>query len=499
MSKTSNFSINYMSLSILIFISFFVFTTSIIKLNFYQVHFDNRNNLQDITNTYLITDDIKIGNPPQNLKIGLEFFSNGLFIIDNNRLNLNKEYISPNNCYYKNNESKTYKEFIEVDYEKKFGINFTFIKNIESIRVNDDVYLAGKYIIKNCSFFLAKTLTETPFGSGFLGLDLNNRYLSTWEYKRFISQIDDIKNENFLISFNKKNNEEGFIYFDLPINRNISITEKDLMVFPQLKKENLLKNYIEFELEDFKWEILINEIHYSDDFKKKDNFYLQFLLNTNIIEGSHQYLEYIKESFFDKYNLLSNNICYIKKFSVTSHYNIYICDTNIEKYLNNFPKLTFILQNHKVEFESKDLFKKCENLEDFFTVNPKKIDAQEGKRTQYVFLIYDNPNNYNKESREFWRIGTLFFKKVDLLFDSSKFKIGMLFDDSEKINKLSIFFKKDKNIWVIGIIILFYLTCYLLLEKSKIRKKNDKKNGTLNIKDEEGCYESKEMEYLSFN
>ena len=494
-----NISIFYTFFSLFIFITLFNFNISIIKLNVHRTHFEDRNNLQDILKSNLLT-DIKIGTPPQNLKVNLEFFSTGLFIVDNDRNNSDNEYLSPNNIYYKRNESKTYIEIKETDYEKRNGINFDYVKRIKSQRAHDNIYLGDDFIIKNGGFFLAKTLTKTPFGSGFLGLDLNNRYLATWEFKGFLPQIN-FNNQNFLISFNKTNNDEGFLYFNLPINNNISVTEKDLKLLPQLNEEYLLKNYIEYNVEDYKWKIKIDEVRYSEDLVKKETVYLQFEVGTNIIGASQHYLEFIKESFFDKYNLLSDKICYFKKLPISKirHYGIYICDDGVEKYFNNFPKLTFVFQNHKIEFDSKDLFQKCENLEDAFTA--KRNYNQDQKRIQYVFLLFENTIDNFFDYREFWRLGTLFFKKVDMYFDVTRFKIGMIFDDNQKINKFSVFFENKKNIWAVGILILFYLICYLLLSKKLFRKKSSRKKGLLNTKDadKEENYENKELEDLPSN
>ena len=507
MTKPKNVLIFFTSLSLIIFYTLFAFTSPTTKLRFYQKHFHNRDNLQDISRSYILTDEIKIGNPPQNLEILLEFFTTGLFILDSNRSNIKQEYISPDNNYFKSNESNTFEIYKERDFDKIHGIDFDYRKKkIESIRVNDDVYIGKDLVVKDCSFFFAKTITNAPFGAGFLGLDLNNRYFSTWEYKRILSQLYNFDNENFLISFNKNSNEEGFIYLNLTIDNDTSLSEKDITVYPKLSKENLLKNYVEYNLAEFKWKIKIDEVRFSNDFVKKGDSFIQFDLNPTIIEGSKAYFEYLKKAFFEKYNLFSDNICYVRKYNLYAYkyYKIHICDERIEKYLSYFPKLTFIFHNHKIEFEPNELFQKTENLQDNFTENSGENDknAQKNrKKTQYVFLIYQNNVNYYGEGVEFWRLGSMFFKKVDLFFDASRFKIGLLFDDSQKINGFSILFENNKSIWVIGFIVLSYLIFYAFLEKKLFRKKNNKKNELLNNKnkDEEFNYENKKLEDFSFN
>ena len=467
-------------------ISLFSFSNSTVNLNFYSWHYPNKNTLSNIVKNHILT-DIYIGSNNQKISLNILFYSTGLFIIDKNRTNDPDDFIAENNIYYDKNTSSSFKVIYEKDEDRAMGTNFNFKREIRSIRVTDSIELRDDknniIPVKNIEFFLAKKLTKLPYGAGIIGLDLNNRYLSTWQYSGFISELTNkniIKNENFLISFNSYEDGKVIIGLDeIPINNN---------------------KYEEFELYEYKWELSINGIEYGPG-KIENDAKIKFKISVNPIIGINLYDNYIKENFFYKYNLFDkkNPICEIKFYDI---YNVTICNKSIEKYFDKFPNLSFNFNKNKIIFKAEDLFKKLDYLDEEKNIgkinNNNNLNENEQR---YVFMILINRYKISYESEKEWRLGKIFFEKVDLFFDSKRFKIGLIFKNTQILqNNEFLLFSSNKSFGLFILLILifvfiFYICCITI--KNKDNKGTSKKNRLLNsnrkkeINDEKCIY--KEM------
>ena len=473
----SNYKFSIKLINYYIFFSLFFFSISIVNLNFYTWYYPNENTLTNIVKNHILT-DIYIGSNNQKLSLNILFYSTGLFIIDKNRTNDPKDYIYENNKYFDTNSSSTFKIINYKDIEKVKGLDFNFKREIRSIRCTDSIIFKdnenNNIIVKDIKFFLAKKLTKLPYGAGFIGLDLNNRYFSTWQYSGFISDLfkkQIIANENFLISFNSY--KEGKVIIGLE-----NIPNKN-------------NNYEEYKLYEYKWEIAINGIEYSPEKIEKDAK-INFKININPIIGNIFYTNYILENFFNKYNLFDkkNPICENIIYDI---YNITICNKLIEKYLDKFPDLSFNFNNHKILFKAKELFKKLDYLDEEKNIG-KKINKNNlnEKDQRYIFMIFSNNFRIAYSAQTEWKLGKIFFEKVDLYFYSEKFKIGLLFKDSPNFqqNEILIFsMKKSLLLFIIINLICvgsFYLY-YLILKKINNKKNKLIKSKRKNNTDEDNC------------
>ena len=477
-----------------VFISLFIFSNLTINLDFYSKYFPNPNTLSNVVQNYLLT-DIYIGSNNQKISLNILFYTTGLFIIDTNRETIPNDYISENNIYYNSNTSSSFKVIYEKDYDRRIGTNFRFKREINSKRCLESIMLKdinnNTITVNDIEFFLASKFTKLPFGSGIIGLDLNNRYLSTWQYSGFLSELnkkDIIKNENFFISFDSYDNGK------------INIGLEDI--------PNKNNNYEEFKLINYRWQIGISGIEYGPEkFEKEAK--IKFKISVNPLIGNKLYSNFIKDNFFNKYNLYdeNNQICEKKNYDI---YNIIICDKSIEKYFDKFPTLSFIFNNHKISFTAEDLFKKLDYLDDeeniSKNINKENLNENDSK---YAFMVMENIVNINEDKYTEWRVGKIFFSKVDLFFDIKRFKIGLLFKNSPFFQKNEFAF--NNKIFIIILFLVLNLICiysiYLYCirnrknkdnsakdKKNKLLKNNSRNKQLVDIKEEK--YKYKEMNDL---
>jgi len=173
--------------------------------------------------------------------------------------------------------------------------------------------------------------------------------------------------------------------------------------------------------------------------------------------GTQEYLEIIKNKFFNP--LLNEKKCFIVNDEKEDSNFFYIkCQKNID--LKKFPNLSFLSYDLKMyfNFTYQELFK-LNNDFYYFLI---------------VFRIFD-------DNHSFWKLGEIFFRKYNLLFDLDKKIIGFPIIKSN-YQKNEINNKKEKsriykifiiflNIILICTILFLILLLLLLIKKKKIKNR----------------------------
>ena len=384
-------------------------------------------------------------------------------------------YIVPNEEYrlisYNNNSSSTlYNPSKSISFQ-----NSTFNKNNlyfnqyylinETIKLYSDIKLENIEEIINFQIYLRNNLENA-----FSYLDISNRE------NNFI--INQLKEKNFInssiITIKYIFDSEGYIIIG---------------EYPHIYDS---KNYFKEQLIEFNFEtsngkyydILANKIFISwndytdkNENKKVKKIFFQnvisFYHNLNVIIASEEYMNLVRDIFFDKY--IKNNICSSNIVPMLGRvYLIYNCNKVKELDLEKFPILNFNFYESKFNFDLnyKDLF-----LE---------------KNDIYYFLV-----TCDYHINENWKLGKPFLKKYQFVFDGTK-KLAGYYDINIKIKNnyksKKIFSLNKKKIIVICIILNIILipVFYYLAKRIYIRRK-------LNAKELSNFYEDIKNQKTSLN
>ena len=204
-------------------------------------------------------------------------------------------------------------------------------------------------------------------------------------------------------------------------------------------------------------------------------------LNSGLITGTSEYLDFIENNFFGKYYKL--NIChkYKTKTEFISDFIIISCD-NIDKLkFEEFPNLNFVMNSENLifEFTYKDLFLKVEN--------------------KYYFLVVFETNNI------IWNIGKPLLLKYTFVYNGEAKTIGFYkkrinnkYNSLDNNNKENI--KIERNIGKIIIIFISFIIFIVLISFISYRygkKYNSKRKILANELDENFEYNPK-IKYQSF-
>lgn len=395
---------------------------------------------------------IKIGEPPKNLFIFFDEVDSGFALRDGLCLPENNYSISNSSSFkFDKGLNQQY-----IKYELKTILNNTRDKiylnpfknsNLNNIEINDFnfTYIPNKdeiYKIKNIqnNSNIDNDISYNFFGlkCGYIGILPQGINMGLIHAKsNFFYQLKQkkiIDNYYWFINHKEENNNLELI---------IGATPDE--IFPEKYiREDLIMTSAKLVNELFLWEIhfssvdLVNEI--SD---KKYNFgavYGVLSLNEEYIFCSKEFFNSIQNIFFRPF--LETNKCKIEnlKDDITK-YNIIFCD---EEYLNDdeikkFPNLLMKSNelNFVFNFYFKDLFDKINN--------------------KYIFKIV-----YSGEFG-FWKIGKLFLKKYQFLFNYDLKMFGLYKKIISKPNEKNIINGKTGNNFgkIVFIMILIIISIFI--------------------------------------
>ena len=424
------------------------------KNNFNDNTKENYNSSQFFDDNYIlkILSLIQLGTPPKQLISQIELYQDFLLIKKFSDINFEIFNNNQNSNGYKYKESSSFKNLTTI-LQKNIGEDDLFLfRNIEDLK-------QGKYsCLHKIKFDMGNYKNNNrAYNSLSIGLSLDNDSLTN-----FIKQLNDRKIISSLIisfEYNLENNLNGYdgilILGDYPHQiMNDIYKEEDLVTFysnqPNVMRiTNFFVNFDE-----------INSIGNNMEKFVHNNNRAILILNSGLILGTVEYLDFIENYFFSKYIKL--NICqkYITNTGFISDFIIISCDKNDKIKFDEFPNLNFYMKEENLifEFTSADLFKEIKN--------------------KYYFLIVFETKNM------IWHIGKPLFSKYTFVYNGEAKTLG--FYKKKKSNKNTSIENNDKNIkleinigkififfisFIIFIILVIFISYYYGKKKNFIRKK----------------------------
>lgn len=388
---------------------------------FYQQH-----------HTYKILSFIKMGNPPQDVIAYFKPQSDSLLI---GELEIsNNIYL---NYFYKGYLYNASSSFINISYQNNSNnedlpTTFTGKENLylytKLNNLKENIYS----LISHCNFKIENQIIYNK--NNIYGLNIG---LSLDEYNfetNFMKQMHD-RNiiSSYIVSFDFKNENEGSIIIGKYLHE----------LFPEKYCKNQFKSFYSYQPRTMYLTNFIIEFNEIYSYKNNEKFYLQkstksnIILNSGVIIGTNEYMQFINNNFFSKY--YNDNICelYSTGYSFDS-FIIFSCSDDKKFKIEEFPSLNFNIKSENLTFEFtyNDLFKKINN--------------------RYYFLII-----FERSMSGYWRFGTPLYLKYSFVYNGDAKTIGFYQkkNNEEKNND------KNNNNWkielnfikIIVIIILFLI------------------------------------------
>ena len=416
---------------------------------------------------YKILSFIKMGNPPQDVIAYIKPQSDSLLI---GELEISNNIYS--NYFYKGYQYNASSSFINISYQNNSNnedLPTTFLGQ-------ENLYLYTKFnnikeniysLIYHCNFKIENQIIYNK--NNIYGLNIG---LSLDEYNfetNFMKQMHD-RNiiSSYIISFEFKNENEGIIIIGKYLHE----------LFPEKYSQNQFKSFYSHQPRTMYLTNFIIEFNEIYSYKNNEKFYLQkstksnIILNSGVIIGTNEYMQFINNNFFSKY--YKDNICELYSTGESfDSFIIFSCDDDKRFKLEEFPSLNFNIKSENLTFEFtyNDLFKKINN--------------------RYYFLII-----FERSMSGYWRFGTPLYLKYSFVYNGDAKTIGFYQkkNNEEKSND------KNNNNWkielnfikIVVIIILFliFISSVIIISYYFGKKCNFKKKKHANELDDNYDYSS---------
>ena len=362
-----------------------------------------------------------------------------------------------------------------------------YCRAIEKCTIYNDIYLNNNISIYNLSFIFGVNaysgkIDNTSKICGNLGLQIFNKNGNQFRNDYFVNSL---KQSNIINSY-----AWSILYLNNTIEKNdiLNYTNKDYdgLLICGINENDYLSIFKTDNIKSIKagnrgydiyWDITNIKISYiysnqNKNYESLDNR-LTFNIEINYIIGSKSFFNSIKETFF---NIpIQNNICTIIEKLQTMGTHIIICQKEIMKTINEFPKISFANDKQDFIFELtyKDLFIEYNN--------------------RILFLII-----YNQYGPDFWSLGKIFMRKYPFIFDYDKKTINFLniykIDKSNNDNNTQE--NENNSFWnylkIIIIIILVIIGIIFGIIFGKFLWNNNRKKRANELDDDDFEYINKE-------
>ena len=395
---------------------------SLISLSFSQLRFKFTKKPSKYPEQNLIIVPIQIGTPSQIVPLSLEFFSNTIWVIDDEC----GDTVLSKQIPFTPRLSSTYKV-----KPNEFSKDFLYTFNTGNHLVKAKQVVDTVNSLPQIDFFAARRFTGLEASSGVLGLDSNNVMFSSLAFRGYISQLKDkgvINKEIFYIKYDDD-------------------TKGELVIGEDPKGNSTSKiKYYRKDIDNHQWRVKMNSVDYGNDVIEGDVF-ADFKIELGVMIGNEFYYNAIKKYFFNE--MLSKGKCFEYKIMNTEYYTFKCKDTK-DTY-KNFPPLTFEFDKDlNIQFTYEDLFQ--------YDTNDINSDVK-------IFKVF-----FSTKKKEDWTLGEPFFKKHILVFDSKDRAIGILLLPSSFLDTV---FKY--KYYIIPSIILIPLFLFIILHYIRRRQQNQKK------------------------
>lgn len=345
--------------------------------------------------------------------------SNGCSTISNNKYDPEQSTSSKKIVYLKS-------------YKLKYTSKAYIFQDLISLTNSENKQLAK---FENIAFLYADSLNDEKF-PGVIGLQLVENEIKN--AKPLPCQFNSLKysnNANWMIKYT--NEDEGYFYIGDILNESI---------FPGFDIENFRKTNAVVYGNYLSWDLVFSQIKSNDIIL---NGPMQALLDFNfgLISCSKEYFEHIKKEYFNQYinkgkcgQLFYNKNDKNNNIKLNYNFTYIVCEKPIE--IKDFPEL--ILSHSALDYIFKFTY------EDLFIEKNNKI----------YFLII---NETEKNDR--WKLGTIFFKKYNIIFDQNSKTIGIYDKIYSKSKKALIIFE-----WILVtlLIIIAIFFAYILIKRYRI-------------------------------
>ena len=389
---------------------------------------------------------IKIGSPPQEVKVLLTYQDCGFKLGKSTNCINNTNYLS----YYNRNISL---DFNYTNYynmpSKEFDGNGNSAE--DSVYAYTDINLKEYKKFDNIGFYLGSDTNDSL--CGIIGFKMDSYDTQCSKINNIIRSFKSnkiINNYHWILKYSNK--DEGLLI----IGENIE------GIIPNFNNEKLFTTNSIISESKYNWGFDIQKVICGVDNYTVSNEVKRAEIDNDfaLIQGSYAYYEYIEKKFFKDY--FEKKICVKYMWYLNTYFQYFVieCDKNKfgEKDKKNFPNLSLIAFNAgvKFDFDSNDLFTETK-YKYFFNV---------------IFSIY---------SLEYWVLGKIFLRKYLTLIDLEQKIIEVYLGKvDESINE-----KDSENsenpqnytfivvlIIIVILFIAFGVLCYLLGKNlNKIRKK----------------------------
>ena len=433
---------------LVIFIKESLINTKNIILNINRISFENfvgENKIDDFIN-YDIYTEIQVGTPPQKVTH---------FIEPNDRIFQFKKIDIQYNSNKFNNSVSTFFEnrFYLFNSSKSSTYTGSFSDNF-ILNDNDNKNIQ----VKNLNFTIYYNNRNNENKYGIIGLQTMGENSGSIYFQELYSFINQLKYLNII-------NDYSFCFL---YNNNENIFESRINLGKIIIGENPIK-YNGNKDDEIKiysssngiWSIKTDEIKFDD--YVENNIQLKFDFNSKFIKGSKNFNKKIKNIFFDE--LIENNLCKNETISENKYifdYEIYSCYNNsiIREKIKKFPKLNIYNKGSNIIFSF--------DYNDLFQIFPEK--------NVFYFMIIFRSDKYTFLT-DTWLIGEIFLKKYVGYFNLesktiSYYKSQIYKTEENLVNNTK---KKSNNILriileiLMGFIII--LCFYLLYRKYKKSRK----------------------------
>ena len=392
---------------------------SLISLSFSQLRFKFTKKPSKYPEQNLIIVPIQIGTPSQIVPLSLEFFSNTIWVIDDEC----GDTVLSKQIPFTPRLSSTYKV-----KPNEFSKDFLYTFNTGNHLVKAKQVVDTVNSLPQIDFFVARRFTGLEASSGVLGLDSNNVNFSSLAFKGFISQLRDR---------GVVNKEIFYIKYDDDIKGELVIGED-----PNEKKSKI--KYYRKEIENHQWSVKMNSVDYGNNAIEGDVI-ANFKIELGVMIGNEFYYNTIKKNFFN--NLISRKKCVEYQIKNTE-YSTFQC----KDIYKNFPPLSFEFDKELIiTFTYEELFS--------YDTNDEKM-----------FKVF-----FSKGKKEEWTLGEPFFKKNILVFDSKNQTIGIMLLPSSFIDTVLKY-----KYYIILPVILISIFLVIVLHYSKRKQVNQKKTKKAN-------------------
>ena len=340
--------------------------------------------------------------------------------VNNNKYNPEKSFSSEKIVNLKNYNNLKYTSRASI-YKEKFFFHISEDKKLTEF--ND------------LTFLYADSLRIEKY-PGILGLQLVENEINN--AKVFPIQLSDLKysnNATWMVKY--INDEEGYFYIGDIFNK---------YVFSGFNPEKYRKTNAVVYNNYLSWDLTFSQIK-SDDIILNGPMQAFLDFNLGIISSSNEYYNHIKNYFFEKHinkgeckELFYNKENINNPIKINSNFTYIVCDSSLK--IKNFPELE--LSHSALDFKFKLTY---EDL--FITYNDKTY-----------FLIINE-----KEKIERWKLGRLFFKKYNIIFDQKAKTIGIYDDNYSKSKIVLIVFE-----WILAIILIMIaiFLAYIFIKRYRL-------------------------------